>query len=95
MSSINLFQNQGFISCVFKNSVSVWSIKIQAYEGAKFVPIAIPDIYLQNLKANSNKLFLRTKSAIFPISYVENFLLVYFPYFFLSMSKPALCGMLG
>ena len=46
ISSVNLFQNQGFISCVFKNSVSVWSIKIQVYGGANFVPVAVPDIYL-------------------------------------------------
>ena len=32
--SIDLLQNQGFISCVFKNFVSLWSIKIQAYGGA-------------------------------------------------------------
>ena len=36
---------------------------MQAYGGANFVPIAVPNICLQNFELNSNKLFLRANSA--------------------------------
>ena len=44
----------------------MWSIKIQLYSGENFIQIAVPDICLQNLESNSNKLIL-------PISSEDNF----------------------
>ena len=44
ISSMNLFYSQGFIACVFENFVSIWSMKMQAYDGENLVPIAVPDI---------------------------------------------------
>ena len=70
----------------------MWSIKIDAYGGANIVPIAVPDICLQNLESNSNNLFLRTKSAILTILSVDTVLLEEFSYYFLRMSKPSRCG---
>ena len=48
ISSMNLFHRQGFIACVFKNSVLTKSIKIQAYGGANLIPIMYPKFSLNS-----------------------------------------------
>ena len=71
MSSIHLSQTQGFKFCAVKKSVSNLSIKMHAYGGANFVPMALPVICCFIFESNSKKLFFKTNLAIFRRSSVE------------------------
>ena len=95
ISSMYLNHAIGWWLWVLKNSVSIWSMKIQTYGGASFVLIAVPDICWKTSLLNSKKLFFSTNWVILTSLSLEICL------WFLSSSasssagSPASCGMLG
>ena len=76
--SIYLSHKNGWWSVVSRGSRSNSSIKMHAYVGAHFVPIAALEICCLVLRLNSKKLLFKTNSAMFKRSPVGNFfVLVY------------------
>ena len=60
ISSMYLNHIIGWWLWVLKNLISIWSVKIQVYGGADFVPIAVPGICWKISLLNSKKLFFNT-----------------------------------
>ena len=54
---MNRFHTHGSIGCFLRNSVSMFSIKIQAYRRTITVPVAVPDIFRRDLELKSKIVF--------------------------------------